>query len=133
MVEQAIQMALQPCTIYHKMQQVFLRYEAGTLKGQKPRELKGLTLQKALEGRFAPKLTQFKVFQGLKVCVLENVMTSIVEYLHFRKITNYTCLMACWMGHCHSLMLRGRVWHQSHLTHSRMHFPSRLDVHGRRP
>ena len=132
MVEQAIQMALQPCTIYHKMQQVFLRYEEGALKGQKPRELKGLTLQKALEGRFAPKLTQFKVFQGLKVCVFENVMTGIIEYLHFRTSTKYTCSMACWMGHCPSVMLRGKVWHQSRLIHSKMHFPSRLGVHGRR-
>jgi hypothetical protein len=47
------------------------------LKGQKVRELKGLTLQKAPGGRFAPKLTQYKVFQGLKACVLENVMTGI--------------------------------------------------------
>ena len=67
MIEQAIQMALQSCSIYHKMQQVFLKYEEGSLKGQKSRELKGVTQQKALEGRFAAKLTQFKVFQGLKV------------------------------------------------------------------
>lgn len=67
MVEQAIQMALQPPHVYHKMQAVFSKYEEGTLKGQRPRELKGLSLQKALEGRYAPKLTQFKVFQGLKV------------------------------------------------------------------
>ena len=68
MVEQAIQMALQPSPIYHKMQSVFRRYEEGQLKGQKPREIKGLNLQKALEGRFAPKLPQFKLFQGLQVC-----------------------------------------------------------------
>ena len=130
MVEQAIQMALQPCTIYHKMQQVFLRYEEGTLKGQKPSKLKALTLQKALKGRFAPKRTQFKVFQGLK---LKNVMTSIVKCFHFRTITKYTCSMACSMGRCLSMMLKERVWHQSHLAHSRMHFLSRLNVHGRRP
>lgn len=44
-------------------------YEECSLKGQKGRELKGLTLMKALEGRYAAKLTQFKIFQGLKVCV----------------------------------------------------------------
>ena len=72
MIEQAIQMALQPSHVYHKMQLGFHRYEAGTLKDQKPREMKGLTLLRALEGKFAPKLTQFKVFQGLKVnvCIL---------------------------------------------------------------
>ena len=67
MVEQAIQMALQPSTIYHKMQLAFSLYEEGKLKGQRQRDLKGLCLQKALEGRYAPKLPQFKVFQGLKV------------------------------------------------------------------
>ena len=79
MVEQAIQMALQPCCIYHKMQQVFLNYEEGSLKGQKSRELKGLTLQKALEGKFAAKLTQFKVFQGLKVCFHLHLAISIYQ------------------------------------------------------
>ena len=63
------QMALQPSPIYHKMQSMFEKYEAGQLKGQKQREMKGLNLQKALEGRFAPKLPQFKLFQGLKVCI----------------------------------------------------------------
>ena len=67
-VEQAIQMALQPSVVYHEMQLTFSLYEEGKLKGQRQRELKGLTLQKVLEGRYAPKLTQFKVFQGLKVC-----------------------------------------------------------------
>ena len=67
MVEQAIQMALQPSPTYHRMQLAFSLYEAGKLKGQRPRELKGLSLQKALEGRYAPKLPQFKIFQGLKV------------------------------------------------------------------
>lgn len=51
------------------MQLVFQMYEEGRLKGQKPHEMTGITLQKALEGKFAPKLTQFKVFQGLKVHV----------------------------------------------------------------
>ena len=67
MVEQAIQMALLPPRIYHKMQAVFKRYEEGTLKGQKEHVMEGLTLQKALEGKLAPKLFQFKVFQGLSV------------------------------------------------------------------
>ena len=67
MVEQAIQMALLPATVYHKMQTVFARYEEGKLKGQKLRKMTGITLQKALEGKLAPKLSQFKMFQGLQV------------------------------------------------------------------
>ena len=67
MVDQAIQMALLPAGIYHKMQSVFSRFEEGKLKGQKPRQMTGITLQKALEGKLAPKLSQFKVFQGLQV------------------------------------------------------------------
>lgn len=67
MVEQAIQMALQPPGIYHKMQTVFKMYEEGTLKDQKKRVMNGTTLQMAIEGKLAPKLPQFKVFQGLKV------------------------------------------------------------------
>ena len=67
MVEQAIQMALLPATTYHKMQEVFTLFEEGKLKGQKPRQMTGITLQRALEGKLAPKLTQFKVFQGLQV------------------------------------------------------------------
>lgn len=67
MVEQAIQMALQPPAIYHKMQTVFAMYEEGTLKGQKKRLTSGSTLQMAIEGKLAPKLHQFKIFQGLKV------------------------------------------------------------------
>ena len=66
MVEQGIQMAIHPSSIYHKMQMVFSLYEEGKLMGQKVHEM---TLQKALEGRLAPKLPQFKIFQGLKVCV----------------------------------------------------------------
>lgn len=62
-------MALLPPIIYHKMQEVFKRYENGALKGQKVRVMEGLTLQKAIEGKLAPKLHQFKVFQGLKVNV----------------------------------------------------------------
>ena len=44
MIEQAIQMALQPATIYHKMQEVFAKYEDGKLKGQKERFMKGVML-----------------------------------------------------------------------------------------
>ena len=29
--------------------------------------------------------------------MLENVMTGIVDFLHFRTITKYTCLIAYWM------------------------------------
>lgn len=64
MVEQAIQMALQPSPIYHKMQTVFQNFEDGTLKGQKQRQMTGLTLQKAVEGKLAAKLPQFKIFKG---------------------------------------------------------------------
>ena len=60
-------MALLPPNIYHRMQETFRRYEEGTLKGQKERVMEGIILQKALEGKLAPKLYQFKVFQGLKV------------------------------------------------------------------
>ena len=67
MVEQAIQMALQPASIYHKMQKVFIMYEEGKLKGQKEKTLRGVTLQKALEGKLAAKLPQLKIFQGLSV------------------------------------------------------------------
>ena len=56
MVEQGIQMAIQPSGIYHKMQRVFCLYEEGKLMGQKVHDMTGVTLQKALEGRLAPKL-----------------------------------------------------------------------------
>ncbi len=67
MVEQAIQMALVPAPICQKLQSVFTLFEEGKLKGQKARQMTGVTLQKALEGKLAPKLSQFKVFQGLQV------------------------------------------------------------------
>ena len=67
MVEQAIQMALQPPAVYHKMQESFALFEEGKLKGQKVREMTGCTLMKAMEGKLAPKLFHFKIFQGLKV------------------------------------------------------------------
>ncbi len=68
MIEQAIQMALLHGNIYHKMQEVFTKFEEGKLKGQKNRKMEGVTLQKALEGKLAPKLQHFKIFQGLEVC-----------------------------------------------------------------
>ena len=49
------------------MQMVFGLFEEGKLKGQKRREMKGVMLQKALEGRLAPKLHHFKIFQGIGV------------------------------------------------------------------
>lgn len=70
MIEQAIQMALQPSFIYHKMQDVFTKYEEGKLKGQKERFMKGVMLQKAIEGKLTAKLPQFKIFQGLSVSVM---------------------------------------------------------------
>ena len=48
----------------------FKMYEEGKLKGQRVRNMTGVTLQKALEGKLAPKLHQFKVFQGLEVCLI---------------------------------------------------------------
>ena len=60
-------MALLPPIVYRKMQSVFTMYEKGELKGQKPRRMEGVTLQKALEGKLAAKLPQFKIFQGLDV------------------------------------------------------------------
>lgn len=60
-------MALLKGNIYHKMQEVFLKFEEGKLKGQKTRKMEGVTLQKALEGKLAPKLQHFKIFQGLQV------------------------------------------------------------------
>ena len=65
MVEQAIQMALQPPAIYYKIQKVFAMYEEGTLKDQKKRVMSGSTLQMAIEGKFAPKLPLFKILQRL--------------------------------------------------------------------
>ena len=78
MVEQAIQMALQPPAIYHNMQTVFTMYEKGTLKDQKKRVMNGSTLQMAIEGKLAPKLPQFKIFQGLKV-IHSNII--IIQYI----------------------------------------------------
>ena len=49
------------------MQKVFALFEERKLKGQKKVGLKGVMLQKALEGRLAPKLPQYKIFQGIDV------------------------------------------------------------------
>ena len=69
-------MSLQASSIYHKMQSVFVLFEEGKLKGQKARDLTGLNFQKAIEGKFAPKLHHFKIFQGIDVSVLTiNFMT----------------------------------------------------------
>ena len=62
MVEQGIQMAVQPSVVYHRMQRVFTLFEEGKLKGQRLHDMTGIVLQKALEGRLAPKLSQFKIF-----------------------------------------------------------------------
>ena len=67
MIDQAIQMALQEASIYHMMQKVFGLFEEGKLKGQKAITMKGVMLQKVLEGKLAPKLHHFKVFQGLEL------------------------------------------------------------------
>ncbi len=64
---QAIQMALLPSSIYHKMQEVFTQYEEGKLKGQKQRKMTNANMKKALDGHFSPKLYHFKPFQGLQV------------------------------------------------------------------
>ena len=60
-------MALQPSAVYHKMQESFSLFEEGKLKGQKVRDMTGATLIKAMEGKLAPKLSHFKIFQGLQV------------------------------------------------------------------
>ena len=56
MVEHATQMALQPPSIYHKMQRMFAMYEAGTVKDWKKRVMSGSTLQMTIEGKLAPKV-----------------------------------------------------------------------------
>jgi hypothetical protein len=66
-IEQAIQVAVQKSSVYHKMQMVFDFFEEGKLKGQKQMQMTGVMLQKALEGRLAPKLHHFKIFQGIDV------------------------------------------------------------------
>ena len=80
-------MALQPPAIYHKMQKMFTMYEEGKLKDQKKRMMTGSTLQMAIEGKLAPKLHQFKVFQGLKVShIIYSYNYNIVMFLHHNNI-----------------------------------------------
>ena len=67
MVLQAIQVAKLPFAVYLKTQQFFSMFQKGLLKGQKQRKLKGSTLNKAIGGKFEPKLTHFKIIQGLSV------------------------------------------------------------------
>ena len=66
---QAIQMALQPANVYHKMKSVFEKMEEGKLKGQAERALTLSNATKALCGQFSARLSHFKPFQGLKVCI----------------------------------------------------------------
>ena len=67
MIEQAIQMALLPNSVYEKLTEVFDMYEKGMLKDQSPVQFSGQNLRMALERRFAAKLQHFKIFQGMKV------------------------------------------------------------------
>ena len=75
MVLRAIQVAKLPTAVYLKTQQFFSMFGKGLLKRQKQRKLKGSTLNKAIGGKFEPKLTHFKIIQGLSVCVR--------NFLHF--------------------------------------------------
>ena len=61
MVE-AIQMALQPPSVHHMMQESFSLFEEGELK---VRDMTG-ALIKAMEGKLAPKHSHFIIFQGLQ-------------------------------------------------------------------
>ena len=72
-------MAQMRAPVYHKLQAMFAMYEEGRLKGQKEREMKGITLQKALEGKLAPKLYHFKIFQGIDVCVKMHIILVITK------------------------------------------------------
>lgn len=50
------------------MQRVFKLFEDGQLKGKTKRDLTNPDiLAKSLDGSLSPKLTHFKVFQGLQV------------------------------------------------------------------
>lgn len=62
-----MQMALLPSPTFHKMKSVFLKYEEGKLKNQKPPKVSKQSFQKLIEGKYAAKLTHFKIFQGLQV------------------------------------------------------------------
>ena len=67
MVLQAIQVAKLPASVYHKTQLFFSMFEKGELKGQKKRKLIGCALNRAIEGKYNPKLTHFKILQGFSV------------------------------------------------------------------
>lgn len=63
-------MAIQPPSIYYKMQEVFEKYENGELKKQKLRSRKSdIGKKKFMQGHYSAKVQHFKVFQGLKVRV----------------------------------------------------------------
>ena len=64
-VDTAIQMAVQPSSIYHKVQGLFAMIEEGNIK--KTRELKGRNLLRAIEGKLSANSGHFKMFQGLSV------------------------------------------------------------------
>lgn len=84
-------MSLQMPSIYHKMQSVFALFEEGKLKGQKARDLTGLNFQKALEGKFAPKLHHFKIFQGIDVSVSDYKFSyDIVDFDKYRMLRKRT-------------------------------------------
>ena len=96
MVEQAIQKALLSSPTYHKVQSVFGMYEEGELKGQKAQQMTGITLQKAIEGKFAPKLSQFKVFQGLQVRPIRTrVWQAVINFLQLCNPVTFLCAKQC--------------------------------------
>ena len=66
-VLQAIQMALLPSNVYHKLQDVFAKYEEGKLKGQKEWKMTKGKIKKPLDGEYSGKPFHFKPYQGLQV------------------------------------------------------------------
>ena len=61
-------MALQSAQTYHKMQEIFVMFENGELKGQKGNSYTTATSRKrALQGQCSAKAHHFKAFQGLEV------------------------------------------------------------------
>lgn len=102
-------MALQPSVIYHKMQDVFGKYEDGKLKGQKERLIKGTMLQKALEGKLAPKLPQFKIFQGLDVSIDCRKPPASQKLYCYRMLTRNNFWMVCWRAQLALMKLRRGV------------------------
>ena len=67
-------MAWQPSPIFHKMKEVFTRFEDGKLKGQKPTKDSRQSLQKLMEGKYSAKLGHYKTFQGLPICLANYVL-----------------------------------------------------------